>query len=373
MGDGGHEAGSATTTLPALGAGALVAGPAPRMTTPLANRIVDALGVRAWIAGVGLALALIAALIVREAWLGRLATAIDPPASMHVYLAVVESLLIGYLLAARVSTARAARAALDALGDAIDLPAARRALVRDVIGRYRRGRYLAAGTAGAVLGILTPLIVHDAGMDPWNVATWTPEVAMRRALAPVAGWFFGTYVLATYREAQRVSDLAAALRSIDLFDGETVAPFGRFGLQVAFRAAGLVSVTALMVTEGGFGHVVALLMLVAAGAAAAGLLLPVRGLRERICEEKRRELICCREALRRARDAMLEGRSIVTEHGRLSEVVAYKQLVEAVDEWPIDTPTLLRACGYVGLPMVSWMSGSIGPDAVVGVLESLVR
>lgn len=372
MGDGGHEAGSGTTALPALGVGALATGPAPRMIAPLANRIVDALGVRAWVAGAWLALGLIGALIAREAWGGRLASAVTAPDSLHLYLAFVESLLIGYLLAARVSTARAARAALDALGDALDLPPARRAIVRDAIGRYRRGRYLAAGTAGAMLGFLTPLIVHDAGIDPWTVATWTPEVGARRSFAPVVGWFFGTYVLATYRESQRVSDLAAALRSIDLFDGETVAPFGRFGLQVAFRAAGLVSVTALMITESGFGHVVAILMLLAAGAAAAGLVLPVRGLRERICEEKRRELACCREALRRARDAMLEGRSIVTEHGRLSEVVAYKQLVEAVDEWPIDTPTLLRACGYVGLPMVSWMSSSIGPDAVVSLLESLV-
>jgi len=372
LGDGGHEAGSATTALPMLGAEVLESGPAPRMLTPLASRIVDALGLRAWIAGALLSLGLIVLLLARQAWLGRLDDAVTAPTSVHVYLAIVESLLIGYLLAARVSTARAARATLDALGDALDLPPARRAIVRETIGRYRRGRYLAAGAAGALLGFLTPLVVHDAGIDPWSVATWSPEVAIRRALAPVVGWFFGTYVLATYREAQRVSDLAAALRTIDLFDGDDLAPFGRFGLQVAFRAAGLVSVTALMVPEGGFGHVVAILMLIAAGAAATGLVLPVRGLRERICAEKRRELACCRDALRRARDAMLEGRTIVTEHGRLSEVVAYKQLVEAVDEWPIDTPTVLRACGYVGLPLVSWMSGSIGPDAVVSLVETLV-
>ncbi len=328
---------------------------------------------RAWVAGVAVALALIAVLIVREAWLARLATAVTAPADLHVYLAVVEALLVGYLLAARVSTARAARATVDALGDALDLSAARRAHVKQMSGRYRHARYVAAGAAGALLGVLAPLVVHDASIDPWSVATWTPEVAMRRSLAPVVGWFFGTYMLATLREAQRVSDLAASLRTIDLFDAETVAPFGRFGLQVAFRAAGLVSVTALMVTESGFGHVVSILVLIAAVAAGAGLLLPVRGLRERICDEKRRELACCRDALRRARDAMLEGRSIVTEHGKLSEVVAYKQLVESVDEWPIDTPTVLRACGYVGLPMVSWFSSSIGPSAVVGVVEALVR
>jgi hypothetical protein len=290
-----------------------------------------------------------------------------------VYLSIVDALLVGDLVAARGSIARAGRATLDALGDVLELPALRREQLRSQMGSYRRARLLAAGSAGAMLGVLAPLVIRGGAIDPWTMpGAWAPEAVSRRILAPVVGWMFGTYVLVTIREARRVSGLARHLASIDLFDRDMVAPFSRFGLQLAFRSAGLVSVIALMVTERGLGHVVALLVGVAAAAAAAGLLLPLRGLRERICAEKRRELVCCRDALRRARDAMVEGRSVVTEHGRLSEVVAYKQLVEGVEEWPIDMPTVLRAGGYVVLPVVSWFSGSVAPDAIVRIVAMVV-
>lgn len=344
------------------------------LIVPLASHLVEQWSIGAANAGVAVALVLIGAVVLREALLGRLAMAVADPTGSWLYLSVVDALLVGYLVAARVSIARAAREALDSLVDVLDLSATRRDRLRTRMGSYRRARLRAAGAAGALLGILAPLVIRGGAIDPWTMqGAWAPEAVSRRVLAPVVGWMFGTYVLVTIREARRVSGLARHLASVDLFDCDMVAPFSRFGLQLAFRSAGLVSLIALMVTERGLGHVVALLVGVAAAAAAAGLLLPLRGLRERICAEKRRELACCRDALRRARDAMVEGRSVVTEHGRLSEVVAYKQLVEGVEEWPIDLPTVLRAGGYVVLPVVSWFSGSVAPDAIVRVLAVLIR
>lgn len=343
------------------------------LTVPLASRLVEQCSVGAASAGIAVAVILVGVVLLREALLGRLAVALADPTGSWVYLSIVDALLVGYLVAARVSIARAGRATLDALGDVLELPALRREQLRSQMGSYRRARLLAAGSAGAMLGVLAPLVIRGGAIDPWTMpGAWAPEAVSRRILAPVVGWMFGTYVLVTIREARRVSGLARHLASIDLFDRDMVAPFSRFGLQLAFRSAGLVSVIALMVTERGLGHVVALLVGVAAAAAAAGLLLPLRGLRERICAEKRRELVCCRDALRRARDAMVEGRSVVTEHGRLSEVVAYKQLVEGVEEWPIDMPTVLRAGGYVVLPVVSWFSGSVAPDAIVRIVAMVV-
>lgn len=374
MRHGGHDPSSAQAALSSFLLDDAADGEtAGRLAVPLWNRVLDGLGVRASRAGGAIAVLLIGVLLLREAALGRLAMAVADPPDLHVYLSVVDALLVGYLIAARVSVARAARATFDRLGDALDVTPAEGARLRGRMGSYRRGRFLAAGAAAALLGFLAPLMIRDGTIDPWHFAAWNPELAVRRSLAPVVGWLFGTYLLATIREAARVSALARRLRSIDLFDCETVAPFSRFGLQVAFLAAGLVSLSALMVTERGFGHVVALLVAIAAIAAAAGLVLPLRGLRERIREEKQRELACCREALRRARDAMVEGRSVTTEHGRLSEVVAYKQLVEAIDEWPIDTPTVFRAGGYVVLPVLSWFSGSVAPSAVVRLVEVLLQ
>lgn len=369
--DGGQERNPAAGAVAPFPAGLELAVLPPRaQLVPLWNRILDGLGVRAATAGLAISLGLVAVLVARDAWLGRLAPTLADPADL--YVSIVESLLIGYLVAARVSVARAARATLDALGDALSLTPARRASLREEMGRYFRLRFLAAGLLGATLGALAPLLIRGAATQLWSVAEWSPEFEVRRGLAPVIGWMFGTYVLATTREAARVSDLAQHLRSVDLFEAEALRPFSRFGLQVAFRAVGLVSLTTLMITEPGFGRLVVVLVVIAAGAAAAGLLLPVRGLRDRICAEKRRELLCCHAALRRARDALLEERSIATEAMRLSDVVAYKQLVESIAEWPIDTPTALRACGCVGLPILSWLSGSVAPDAVLRVLGMLV-
>jgi hypothetical protein len=343
------------------------------LATPFWNWVVERHGLRASVTGFEIAFGLIAALTLREAWVGHLGIAARDPADLYVYLSIVDALLIGYLVAARISVARAARATFDALGDALDLSPARRTELREQMGRYRRRRFRLAGIGGALCGFLAPLVIHDGALHPFIFDGWTPEFTVRRMLAPVVGWMFGTYILATIREAARVSNLARHLRAVDLFDGEALRPFSRFGLQVAFLAAGLVSVSALLITERGFGHVVVILICVAALAAGAGLLLPLRGLRDRISEEKRRELACCRDALRRARDAMVEGRAIPTEHGRISEVVAYRKLVESIDEWPIDTPTALRACGSVALPVISWFSGSVAPGVVLRMIDILVR
>lgn len=342
------------------------------LATPLWNRLVESEALRASTAGVTTALALIVLVVLREAWLGRLALAARETPDPSVYLSIVDALLIGYLLAARVSVARAARTTLDALGDVLDLAPARRAELRAQMGRYRRHRFRMAGLAGALLGFLAPLVISQGMQDSFAVADWTPEFALRRALAPVVGWTFGTYVLATIREATRVSNLSKHLCSLDLFDDDALKPFSRFGLHVSFGAAGLVSLVALMITEHGFAHLVLILVGVAASAAAAGLLLPLRGLRDRIAAEKRRELACCREALRRARDAMVEGRSIATEHGRISEVVAYRTLVESIEEWPVDTPTILRACAYLGMPALSWFSGTVAPATVLRLVKLVV-
>ncbi len=40
-------------------------------------------------------------------------------------------------------------------------------------------------------------------------------------------------------------------------------------------------------------------------------------------------------------------------------LLAYKQFVESVREWPIDSSTLLRFALYLGLPIGSWLGGAL--------------
>ena len=93
---------------------------------------------------------LIALVAVREALLGHFELAITDPGKLYSYLSVVEALMVGYLVAARVSIARSARTALDSLAHVLDLPPARLARQRDEIGTYRLYRFQAAGYAAAL-------------------------------------------------------------------------------------------------------------------------------------------------------------------------------------------------------------------------------
>ena len=101
--------------------------------------------------------------------------------------------------------------------------------------------------------------------------------------------------------------------------------------------------------------------------AVAGLLLPVRGVRRRVRLEKQREIEWCRNALREhraSRDAGADQRA-----GRLADVLAYRDHVEAVREWPFDTAAWLRFGLYLLIPVGSWLGGAL----VERVIDALLK
>jgi hypothetical protein len=341
----------------------------PALVTPLAHRILPLLPFGEATAGMAIAAVLLLVPLVRETILGRLVDTLTGAHDLHVV--IVESLLVGYLVFARAFTVRAARATIEEEIAAGRMPEAAGESLHDEIGRYRRLRFVLAGTAGGLLAALAPVVVLDATAMPWNGATSSPENAWRHVLAIAVGWLIATYLFVVIRESRRISAAADLLQDVNLFDSGSFVPFGRFGVSSAFTTAGLFSVFSLILVEHGFAVVVATVGSLSAVAAAAGLLFPLRGLRERICEEKERELACCRVALRSARDALVEGRMVTTDHGHMSEVVAYTRFVESVNEWPLDTPTVVRVGASVLLPMASWLSGAIGSDVASRVVAML--
>ena len=98
--------------------------------------------------------------------------------------------------------------------------------------------------------------------------------------------------------------------------------------------------------------------------ACVSLLLPLRGLRDSIRRAKQRELAWCHEQIRRAREGSARDSTL-----SLADLVAYRGLVEAVREWPLDAPTLRRFALYLVIPLASWLGGALVErmvDAVVG-------
>jgi hypothetical protein len=42
----------------------------------------------------------------------------------------------------------------------------------------------------------------------------------------------------------------------------------------------------------------------------------------------------------------------------LSDLLAYRSLLESVREWPFDAPTMLRFALYLAIPLGSWLGGA---------------
>jgi hypothetical protein len=53
----------------------------------------------------------------------------------------------------------------------------------------------------------------------------------------------------------------------------------------------------------------------------------------------------------------------------MDEVVAYKQIVDGVREWPFDTSTLLRFAIYLLIPLASWSGGAVVERMIGNFLE----
>ncbi len=101
--------------------------------------------------------------------------------------------------------------------------------------------------------------------------------------------------------------------------------------------------------------------------ATLALLIPVRGVRDRIRRAKRAGLAELEDELRRSRDAAVKGDLRV--QGHLADLLAYRAFVEGLREWPFDTSTLVRFALYTLIPVGSWLSGAFVERLLDRVLD----
>ena len=134
MGRPGEES-SGAVVLPQL---MLVADDPRALATPFWNWLVARYALRASATGIVVALALILALVLREAWVGHLAAATRDPEDLYVYLSVVDALLIGSEMVG-LSTVRGAGDSFPFVDALVDLAAYVRAVVGPSTSRARTG------------------------------------------------------------------------------------------------------------------------------------------------------------------------------------------------------------------------------------------
>ena len=273
-------------------------------------------------------------------------------------LALVMILLVAYLPAAYAIGARGARRTVEELlpylrsrSDAAELTASS--------GRFDPVRLRRAGWIGVAYGFAIP-IWTDRSIDAWFLGQLSAEPLFQRVLVLGIGWFVGRFLYSIWAESRRLTQIGRDRVRVDLLDLRCFAPLTRQGLRYALLVVGVVSISSLNLFDyekPGLLTVVVVANAVALAAAATALLLPLRGAHQAIHTAKRSELDWCDAELRRAR-AALEDHTPPSGTGTLADLVAWRGVVSAVPEWPLDAPTLRRFVLYLALPFGSWLGGA---------------
>ncbi len=217
----------------------------------------------------------------------------------------------------------------------------------------------AAGLVGVLVGLA---VLTEANLSQLlERATWNHHFAWVAASISLVSWMVGVGIFWQVRLSRFVMRVQRELVQIDLMDLSPLVPFARRSLRsLLFWLIGS-SIGILVMVVGGELGASALVVLATVLVAMISLFFPVRGLYHRIREAKRRELELVNERVRRERARILEseGPDAEAAAGTLPGLLAYKQFVESVREWPFDSSTLLRFALYLGLPIGSWLGGAL--------------
>jgi hypothetical protein len=317
---------------------------------------------------------LIAALLVSETLMDRWAALLqegplDPFARRSggvlrdLRMAVIHCLLVGYLPAAFLYVLRSGKKTVFALQDALACTKEECNELADSI-RFGRLSLIVAGLVGVAISFATPYLVPPVPESVWNPAYWSAEVTWHRLLGPVVWWWLVWLLYAVFSVSQRLSRMAVRLSTVDLFDLGPLAPFTQQGLTNALLMIGFLSICSLFLIETGLGLLASLIAIVTLFVAGTALLMPVRGVQQRIRQAKQDELEWVDAGLRNRRELLRES-GTSGRAGEVADLAAYRDLVERIPEWPFNTSTYVRFALYLLIPLGSWAAG--------GVVESLVE
>jgi hypothetical protein len=212
-----------------------------------------------------------------------------------------------------------------------------------------------AGAAGAIVG---------GNPDVASMAIWLDhDLVTFAVVGALVGWLLATGAAARSQQDRAFDRALGLLPRIDLFDLDALGPFARRGLRRALGLAITVSLFAMALVEvARFGRIMPVLaiVLVPWTLATLSFLRPVLGVRRRIREEKRSVLARTRAEIRDAEAALRSTPAAAgAPPGSLADLVAYHDFVDALPEWPFDSPTLARFVLYLAIPLGSWVGGAM--------------
>lgn len=206
-----------------------------------------------------------------------------------------------------------------------------------------------------ILGVAVTNVTTPEPVNPWDWRAWTYDIYWHRVTTVLFVCWLSCLCYACVVESVRLSRLSDRLESLDLLDLGPYEPLIRQGLTNALLIIGMVSIMSLLGVESRYWAVLVGFWIAFIVLAWVGMMLPLRGIREKISAAKDRELDWCKSALKVARDNL---KSSASENTSIDEIIAYKTMIENIRNWPFDNPTLVRFSLYLLIPLGSWLGGA---------------
>jgi hypothetical protein len=222
-----------------------------------------------------------------------------------------------------------------------------------------------AGWIGAGLGVALYVLVgfvfarHHATGRLADGIYFAVLVPLLLALMARAAW-------GTVRQAGEMAAAIDARVPVDLCERVPVRLAGRVALRGTLVWIVGISIGALIFLNPDFARAAGLVIVLTLVIAGLALVIPVRGVRQRIRAAKRAELARIEAALPAAREAALAGSAT---GGRLADLLAWRAQVASVSEWPFDASIYRRFALYLLIPLGSWLAGALVERLVNRILD----
>lgn len=330
----------------------------------LGDRIYDRIPLSPFWTGALVAAVLLGALVAVTTATGDLARLFAQDgtwwANRDARLTVLISLLVAYLPIARRAITRGASANLEAIRDGVAWGRGGFESALRTLPRASRRARLAAGCLGVLAVPLTALLVdRDPGLY-FRPGYWGAAQIWEFSGGALLAWLVATLFYTIGLEGRRFSALARAIPGLDLLDRSALAPFARQGLLSSLPGVLLLSFLAANLGDQGWIWATAVIGALGLSWTTTVVLIPLRGVHERVRRAKREEVARIDAAIR-GDAAALERSAIARRAGTagLADLIAYRQLIEGVPEWPLEPALRARFLLYVALPVGSWLGGAL--------------
>ena len=215
------------------------------------------------------------------------------------------------------------------------------------------------GCIGLVSGAVFSYAADSAVAQLLRLEVFSSDGLLSLMILPLTFWLFTRAAYFTISGMQSVARVVEEDLSVDLLDLSRLSPLGQMALRASLLWIGAAVVASLSVvlTQQTIAEFLVILFLLLV--ATVTFVIPVRGVHRKMREAKRDELLRVSAEIRRDRE---EVRVLAPGAGaaaiRLPALLAYEARIRSVQEWPFDTPTLLRFVLFLMIPVFSWLGGA---------------